>query len=398
MEALFTVRVCRMSDGERLPLVIDGSGIPVPGPNQYALLLRRPQVQSSSLGDELATLAHVYDWARRRSLDLDERLESGNGLSPDEIAMLYQNLRYRRPFARNVAAKRLTEIEEPDVVAIDVHRSRVYCARDYLTWRMDRAMHDLDVSVQRLAQIAERRDRIARLATIDRAAPRSIRKGLTKAFRTRLLQVVNPESSANPFQRRVRFRNWILVLLLLTFGFRRGESLKIRVSDVHLSGRAPTLSIVRRPDDPEDPRLDEPAVKTHGREVPLVRDMVKVLDAFIQFHRPQFPNADQSPFLVFSVAGQPMSLRQVNDILEQVCRRFPEFDGLLTPHVLRYTYNDSLRDASIALGMSDIDRQQAQNYLNGWSLESEQATHYTQRTSEKNAQLLSLQHQRSLFA
>jgi hypothetical protein len=59
MEALYTVRVCRMSNGERLPLVIDGSGIPVPGPNQYALLLRRAQVQSSSLGDELATLAHV---------------------------------------------------------------------------------------------------------------------------------------------------------------------------------------------------------------------------------------------------------------------------------------------------------------------------------------------------
>ncbi len=78
-------------------------------------------------------MAHVYDWARLRSLDLDERLESGNGLSPDEIMLLYQNLRYRRPFARDVAAKRLTEIEEPDVVAMDVHRSRVYFARDYLT-------------------------------------------------------------------------------------------------------------------------------------------------------------------------------------------------------------------------------------------------------------------------
>jgi hypothetical protein len=91
MDALFTVRVCRISNGERLPLVIDGFGMPVPGPNQYALLLRRPQVQASSLGDELATLAHVYDWARRRNLDLDERLESGNGLSPDEITMFYQN-------------------------------------------------------------------------------------------------------------------------------------------------------------------------------------------------------------------------------------------------------------------------------------------------------------------
>jgi len=46
----------------------------------------------------------------------------------------------------------------------------------------------------------------------------------------------------------------VLILLLLTFGYRRGEALKIYVSDVNVRGRKPHIVVGRRPDDPNDTR------------------------------------------------------------------------------------------------------------------------------------------------
>lgn len=61
--AVYRVRVCRMTEGERLPLVVDRHGLPVPLANQWSLLIRRPRLQFNSLAEELRTVAHVCEWA-----------------------------------------------------------------------------------------------------------------------------------------------------------------------------------------------------------------------------------------------------------------------------------------------------------------------------------------------
>jgi hypothetical protein len=46
---LFRIRVTKLTGGERLPLVVDPRGLPVPSPNQWSLFIRRPQVQQNTL-------------------------------------------------------------------------------------------------------------------------------------------------------------------------------------------------------------------------------------------------------------------------------------------------------------------------------------------------------------
>lgn len=397
---LFRVRVCRMTDGERLPLVVGPNGLPVTTPNQWMLFLRRPQVQAGTLTEELRTVAHVYDWATRRGIDLDERLVSGNGLQPAEITALYQNLRYASPIGRAVAADRVTDASILRVVSTKVHGMRVAVARDYLIWGLERTLYRLDVADPRATGVQKRCEQIRRRAIEFRRAGsdgRPKRIGLDDAQRARLLEIIHPEYARNPFLRAGRFRNWVLILVLLTFGFRRGESLKLYVSDINVKGREPSLTLYRRPGDPNDPRANEPAVKTLGRTVPLVRDMARLLDIYIQHHRARFPGADMSPFLFFSRDGNPLSLRMVNAILEQIVKRFPEFTDILTPHVLRYTYNDMLAKAARAAGVEGEAFKAAQNFLNGWGLDSEQGTHYARREMEERAREISMMHQRSLF-
>lgn len=60
---LFRVRVCRITNGERLPLVVGPDHLPVPTPNQWMLLHRRAQVQAGTLTCEMRTIAHVHEWA-----------------------------------------------------------------------------------------------------------------------------------------------------------------------------------------------------------------------------------------------------------------------------------------------------------------------------------------------
>ncbi len=400
-DMLFRVRVTKMTGGERLPIVVDRRGLPVPAPNQWSLLIRRPQVQQNTLIEELRTVAHIYDWATRRGIDLNERLASGNGLTPAELTALYQNLRYVRPFGRKAAARRLTDAVDVQMVNGKTHAVRVGYAREYLVWGLERALYQLDVSDLRVWEIRERCERIRR-AAIDFQRPSSDsvakRIGLDRVTRARLLEVINPTYPQNPFRRTVRFRNWVLVVLLMTFGFRRGESLKIYVTDVNVKGRNPSLTIHRRPGDVLDTRANEPAVKTLGRKIPLSPEIAQMLDAFIMHHRPRFPGADRSPFLFFSEDGNPLALRSVNAVLERIAACFPAFEGILSPHVLRYTYNDMLTESAAAAGVDAETLKQTRNYLNGWSLTSEQGALYSRRAIEERAAEISLAHQRSLFA
>jgi integrase len=286
-------------------------------------------------------------------------------------------------------------------VAGATRSARVAIARDYLVWGLERTLYRLDVSDPRLAAIRDRCDILRRQAREFRrnvSEGRPDRIGLNDDQRTRLLEVIQPAFKGNPFNRPVRFRNWVLILLLLTFGYRRGEALKIYVTDVNARGRKPHIIVRRRPDDPNDTRANEPAVKTLGRDIPLDPSMADLLSRYIQHHRSQFPNADKSPFLFMSEDGKPLSLRSVNYIFDRIANMFPEFAGLLSPHVMRYTYNDML-DATMSAAKMDANAMKAaQNYLNGWSLTSEQGAQYARRANEERARTISLEHQRRMFS
>lgn len=195
----------------------------------------------------------------------------------------------------------------------------------------------------------------------------------------------------------MRFRNYVLIILLLAFGLRRGEVLSIKVSDVNLRGRDPSLSIVRRPGDEDDRRAIPPSVKTLGRELPGHPHIARILNEYVQHHRPQFPNADDCTYFSLSELGHPLSLRMVNSILQMLVSKHVEFSGILTPHVLRYTYNDTLTEAANESGLDGPQFEAAQNYLNGWSPTSTQGRVYARTANEKRARQFLALHQGRLL-
>lgn len=394
------MRATRFVNGERFALVVDRHGVPVPLPNQWAMLIRRARVQANTLKADMRVIAHLYDWAFRRGIDLDQRLTLGQGLDAVELTALYQNIRYRRPFGRAAASDNLTDATNAMPVCGDTHASRVASVRDFIIWAMERCVYRHQPADGEVREIRIRTDLVRRIA-LEFQSPssdaRPRRTGLTPVQLRRLMQIIDPAFEDNPFSRPVRFRNFVLIMVLLTFGFRRGESLKIYVSDVQLKGRTPSLAIVRRPDDPHDPRTEEPAVKTLGRFVHLTRPLARILDSYVYHHRTRYPGSDESPFLFLSSLGKPLSLRMLNKICQQIRARFPEFESFLTPHALRYTFNDLFLRSCLEIGLDAAQVKQAQNYLNGWRLHSDQGAHYATRAIEEHARAISLAHQQRLF-
>lgn len=110
----------------------------------------------------MGTIAHLYEWAARRRIDLDQRLASGNGLRPFELQALFQNLRFRRPDGRALADHDIIDLHERDTVDWRTLATRCAVTRRYLIWNLEQALYELDVSDVRSTAIRERCELIRR--------------------------------------------------------------------------------------------------------------------------------------------------------------------------------------------------------------------------------------------
>jgi integrase len=113
---------------------------------------------------------------------------------------------------------------------------------------------------------------------------------------------------------------------------------------------------------------------------------------------PSYPGETGSVLTRRRHLGQPLSLRGLDKIIAQIIVRHPEFSGVLTPHTLRHTANDSLSEALERNGCSIEEAAEVRNYLMGWSPTSQQGAKYTRRYIEAKAQEILLDHQRRIFS
>ena len=193
-------------------------------------------------------------------------------------------------------------------------------------------------------------------------------------------------------QSSLQARNRLIVRLLLTFGLRRGDLLKLYTTDALVSGSSKVLRVRRRPDDPMDSRRSEPNVKTQERDLPLSNALASELDIYVRIARLSIPGARRSPYLFLDVKrGCPLSLRALNDVFNPLRKIFPR----LHPHVCRHTCNELILQESDANGISRSRALKHMRYINGWL--GDNSGVYTRRLVREEARALSLDMQHRLF-
>jgi integrase len=383
--------------GERLPLLLRrASRLPVARPMEWALTLRRAvPISSASLDRELRHVALFEWWLENEGMTLNDPMAFADAFLPSKIEASL------RPWmARDQSDRKVKKLS----VAPEEIRDRLAVTKSYVDWSLNNAQRALSVRIESKQILALQAARASILKTLDLVSPtqcsQRLKAGLTPSDATRLIEVIDPNHPKNPWGRgtskaagALRHRNQLIVLLMLAFGPRRGDVLKLHTGDAKAFGADPTLWIRRRPDDPGDPRVWEPNAKTEERVLPLDPSLARTINDYINNHRVQIPKYKRSPYLFLaSQSGTPLSSRSVNEIFEMLK---PEFPGI-HPHVLRHTHNDRLVEHCARSGIDPKDASNHAKYLNGWL--GDNLGIYTQRSQREAAHRISKVVQRNIFA
>jgi integrase len=343
-----------------------------------------------------------------------DRLAKGHFLTPPELDRLASAAQYRaedladaedssRPNVISMARIRLRQKGgERQATSVDVATcaSRLRYIAEYLEFVSDYVGAGLPAPQRRELELESARALKAfreHVPPVSKRAKLGARVGLSEEEQKRLLDVVRPGSPANPWDRDyVQLRNWLMVVLLLATGMRRGELLGLQIGD--LNATQPKLRILRRADAVEDTRLAQPGTKTHDREVELKSNIMKVLWDYINKDRHQIKAARAFPQVFVADDGKPLSLASVDKLFMQLRVACPGLPVRLTSHVMRHTWNERFSEQAEALGLSESDETRARNSQQGWSDNSKMATNYTRRHNERKGREVSLKLQENLDA
>jgi integrase len=210
----------------------------------------------------------------------------------------------------------------------------------------------------------------------------------------RLREVIAPESPDNPWiSDHAKKRNELAIRWIFELGLRRGELLNIKV-DPDINFTREEVTIARRADDPEDPRRNQPRVKTRDRKLPLSRELCAMTNHYVIKVRSKLSGARKHAFLfVADKTGKPLSMSALNKSFVVLRKKCPGLPDTLSPHVGRHSWNDGFSKTMDEQRISEADEKKLRSYQMGWSETSGTAAIYTRRHTREKAQKVSLKMQ-----
>jgi integrase len=407
-------------DGERFPMLIRRSnGIPLFYPTVYSISMRRSSgIASATIARDQRAIMHLYAWAESEDIDLEGRFAKCEFLSLQEIDNLteaswhyYKDLSDGPAYAvvnKPRTSKKRTSLKlhpkkakkPPKRVESATAGVRLLYIRDYLDWlafvylkgisRRSKDYSNLDASRHQMRQAIE-----ARIPKIRSRNSLGKREGLDHETEAILIQAIAPQSSRNPWRdESIRYRNQLLIIMMLDLGIRRGEALGIRIEDIDFQKNQ--LLVRRAPDDKKDPRTYQPNAKTRDRYLSVRDNLAQLLHEYIVTYRLKAPTARKQSFLFVSAKGDPLSLASVTKIFGTLRDSIPQLPGNFSSHVLRHTWNDRFSEMMDKKNVPEPDEHKMRSYLMGWSETSGTAATYTKRFVREKAMEISIELQELL--
>lgn len=412
---LFRLRTILLANGERLPLLCSSlTGEPLYEPLLYALTeLRATNKAVNTLRQALRAIQLLQLVLQELDVDLSARLAGGQSLALAEVEAVARAASLtmdeladedEAPSPMNVfrleAARARDQARTFDEVAPGTKSIRLHYIRHYLDWLAKSTLLRLDPvkpvfgALRMSSQVVSATLRERMPGTGSRNTENA-REGLAPDELARVKQVIAVDSTENPWKgRHNRVRNNLMVRWYQLVGVRRAELLNVRVSDINFQ-RCEVL-VARRPDAPDDPRKEQPLVKTADRSFPVDPELLADTHNYIRTQRRSLPGARKHGYLFVAYpTGRPLSLSAVNLVFQQLRTR----DGLpntLSPHVVRHSWNDAFSDYADKEGLSPEVERKTRARAMGWSETSETAAKYTRRHTRRKSRESLIQMQEKL--
>lgn len=405
MQASYSVRLLKLSSGERFPVLLDlESGLPDFSVTSFSLIhLRGRNLAVNTIRNSVYHLKVFLTFLISRKIDLRQRMVKSDLLFDFEIQDLVDFCKLNLGVLNKRQA--LSNVKfpyVPDSVISASAANRIRLIAEYLNFLVVTELVKLDSSSQKFRKL----DAVKKLC-IDSLLARAPdggnrnfinqRQGLDELVAKKLLEVTSRSSSENPWKGTfVRVRNELIIRWLYALGLRRAELLNVKVSDIDF--RQEKVTVFRRPDELSDPRINAPNVKTAGRIIPLSSDLCRMTYEYVLNVRRLLPLASKHEYLIVAdKTGAPLSIDALNKLFMQLRRFNSFFPSDLTCHVLRHTWNDNFSVSMDASGVSEADERKMRSYLMGWSEFSGTAAQYTRRHVRKKANQVSLAMQNKIL-
>ncbi len=393
-------------NGERYCLLIDdASGLP----HYYTTLFITTQGRQASdavatMKSKLVAIKVLMVFCREHGIDLQERFTRKKYLETEEVHALadfctkFMDSRRRdRTSPRVVPFKRGTLKVEPTVQSATTYVRLIHIT-EYLKWLAVTLVADApEEPIKRMLESINARKPSAK------GRAQEHEKGFNQKTRDTLMEVINPASPRNPFEDAgVRARNELMILMLKHLGMRGGELLNVRIrEDIDFQTR--TIVIARRADQRDDPRINQPLVKTVDRRMPMSDALVERIHSYIVSHRKKVPNAAKSPYLFVvhkegPTQGQPISKSGYRKIFDELRNVSPELANL-HGHGLRHDWNELASEFWDAAHKppSEKEQEQQRSYLMGWKEGSGMAKKYNERFIKRKARETQLEMQKGMI-
>lgn len=372
-----------MSSGERYCLVIDRvTELPIYHPNLFITTqLRNKSDSFSTMLSAANNIAILLRFLEDRNINLEERILGRDLFETYELDDL-----------RDFTQQRFSKVADEGVVSSITHYMRLTTIAQYISWY---ANHLIKLpSTVEARQIKRVETQIKSRRPVKRGRNRDQDRSLDEVQLEALFEIIKVGSEHNPFGEQVQRRNRLMILILYYLGIRGGELLNLRISDIDFAKHQ--LKIVRRADEKDDPRIQEPNAKTLERTIPLGELLSKELHEYIAGDRRKVTNAKRNNFLFIThkkgpTIGQPISKSSYYKIFNIVKSVAPQLYEL-TGHKLRHTWNRKFSEKMDSMDepVSEEKQDQIRSYVMGWKQGSGTSTHYNKRFVQEQAQKAAL--------
>lgn len=377
---------------ERASLVFDNTtGLPADTPSAYLVMNELGNKSFNTTNFHAGVLAQLYNWAEEMGIDIKERFETCEMFALEEITSLSHYL------SKN---QRQDYDELKPRVGGNTHKQKTGTVIHFLQWLSDRyymKRRPGDPVAENLRERTAIALRRMHKLIIEGVGKR--RLGLTIEEQKVLLEIIRMDNPANPFKGFNKERNYLFFLMLFVTGMRVGELLKLTLLDLKLEENPPFIHLTGE-EIVEDPRLHKMVLKTRGRDIPLSRDMARLVQQFINGSR-KFRKAARKtePYLFLNsrIDTTPLTRSAAYSMVYTLRKADPRLK-VLTPHRLRSTWNDNFDRMFEESGMTKEKLDQIKRYLCGWTSTSMEPDKYNLRSTMELSQKLSLELQDAMFS
>lgn len=366
------VKMVRHPSGLNLPILLDADGIPVPLANEW--ILQRRGLSPNTLTRNLRELAILFTWLDFLRIDFGACMAGDRMFTEAELAgSLCEHLRVGVKVSALKAGGGPRKQGKKIAVSPLTYKLRLITVRQFMGWCFRSKMGSMasgDPALLRVKAHQEHVDKVLSDQEISNPPQnRSVTKGLRDDQVTSLIWCVdfrNPQ--AYGLNEHVRYRNFIIVMIMLTFGLRPAEVLTLRVADVEFGG-VTALRVFRRVADPNDTRSPQPRVKRNGRDIIIQTPaIIRLIESYIEVYRENVMErfGKDHNYLIVSDEGDPLHGNSVSNYFQIIRKKFKEtLPSNLTPKSLRHTYSSRTERDMAERGVPEDERKQVLAYLRG---------------------------------